>query len=490
MVATAAAATAPSVVNKLSVKPGGVDPLGLRQINFQLMDLVFPGFNNVARHIRPFTVVAWAWRRAAEIAGSTGDAAVSVDQMLDFTSRIEVIFAWSQFLADREADLPGRDVLAGLLSKESFRFGGPEWKKLRNGRVNSTALTAAITYGPALKSLKWVAANPENRAVLLPIDRESEYLDALHACLEPALEHPAFSSFGEVEVSADDVAAWADLWTLDNPTEAEKRASQTRVFGDMAAKERAAAFELMKAAYDTGDHENIPAMRARMAAPDTWEGLSAAAQAGGRAWREVQARQLFRLSLEGLFYWITRWLGGRALGVEDIASQFVELATGTIPDNATPWLASSVYPSAGLVECLEHLDVALSEDLGDMPAAILAGLATSLAEAPEEARGFESIDRLPLARAARQAEGWGGLLPSDFMSRVVSDWVLAQHTYWAVGRGLQDARARGKSILRLKLILEDGGWTNVPGTIQSRPNPTPDRLGTALSLAAEAGALN
>ena len=38
---------------------GGVDALGLRQINFDLMDQVLPGLNNVARHIRPFVAVAW-----------------------------------------------------------------------------------------------------------------------------------------------------------------------------------------------------------------------------------------------------------------------------------------------------------------------------------------------------------------------------------------------------------------------------------------------
>lgn len=50
---------------ELDISPGGVDPLGLRQINFQLMDLVLPGLNNVARHITPYTLIAWAWRRAA-----------------------------------------------------------------------------------------------------------------------------------------------------------------------------------------------------------------------------------------------------------------------------------------------------------------------------------------------------------------------------------------------------------------------------------------
>jgi hypothetical protein len=45
------------------------------------------------------------------------------------------------------------------------------------------------------------------------------------------------------------------------------------------------------------------------------------------------------------------------------------------------------------------------------------------------------------------------------------------------------ARAHGKTILRLKVVLEDGGWTLAPGVSQgSFPVPTADRLRTALTL--------
>jgi hypothetical protein len=68
LTARAAAVTEPGFTPAAVPKLGGVDPLGLRQINFDLMDLVFPGLNNVARHIRPFVVVTWAWRRANQLA--------------------------------------------------------------------------------------------------------------------------------------------------------------------------------------------------------------------------------------------------------------------------------------------------------------------------------------------------------------------------------------------------------------------------------------
>jgi hypothetical protein len=86
--------------------------------------------NNVARHIRPFVVVAWACRRAARLAGDKDADRIPVDDLVDFVNRIEVIYAWSQILRNPEVELPGRQFLARLLRVESTIFGGPEWKKL------------------------------------------------------------------------------------------------------------------------------------------------------------------------------------------------------------------------------------------------------------------------------------------------------------------------------------------------------------------------
>lgn len=44
-------------------------------------------------------------------------------------------------------------------------------------------------------------------------------------------------------------------------------------------------------------------------------------------------------------------------------------------------------------------------------------------------------------------------------------------------------------LLRLRIILDEGGWINTPGSQVVPPRPTPDRLKTALSLAHECGLL-
>ena len=42
--------------------------------------------------------------------------------------------------------------------------------------------------------------------------------------------------------------------------------------------------------------------------------------------------------------------------------------------------------------------------------------------------------------------------------------------------------------MRLRIILDEGGWTLTPGApVGAPPQPTPDRLHTAITLARECG---
>ncbi|WYK04059.1 hypothetical protein DWF04_013420 [Cereibacter sphaeroides f. sp. denitrificans] len=104
----------PVAASRLAI--GGVDPLGLRQINFGLMDQVLPDLNNVARHVRPYIVMAWAWRRVRTIVKSTGVKGAEDEQMRDFVDRLEEIYASSQFLHMPQSDLPGRQAIQELMT--------------------------------------------------------------------------------------------------------------------------------------------------------------------------------------------------------------------------------------------------------------------------------------------------------------------------------------------------------------------------------------
>jgi len=150
-------------------KFGGVDPLGLRQINFDLMDEVLPGLNNVARHIRPFVVVAWAWRRANQLAQSQGSKTISLDRLQDFVDRIEVIYVWSQLLKDPKADLPGRSVLSSLLKTATSNRNRPlSWQAAMLTRPTKTNNKAISACGWRCMPTGWVISAPPPNGLIAP----------------------------------------------------------------------------------------------------------------------------------------------------------------------------------------------------------------------------------------------------------------------------------------------------------------------------------
>ena len=163
---------------------------------------------------------------------------------------------------------------------------------------------------------------------------------------------------------------------------------------------------------------------------------------------------------------------------------FGELGKTRLPKTAGTWLLDK-GDNGNPVEVLTAIRSAL-RSREELAAAIIAGLRHSLQEAPTEALDFETFDRLPLARARKDAECWRDLTPREFFIRALETWIMAQHTYWCVNRGLSDARGRGKTILRLRVVMDEGGWTQTPGTtLGNPPEPTPDRLDSAISLLGE-----
>lgn len=491
LTARAAAATEPGFTPATVPKLGDIDPLGLRQINFDLMDLVFPGLNNVARHIRPFVVATWACRRANQLAQNQGKRTIVVDQLLDFVDRIDVIYVWSQFLSDPSADLPGRRVLTNLLQAHEWTFGGAAWRTRRQIRRYSTALTAPINYGPALKVLGWVERHPEHPEILLPTPAAAPALDAFEARITDRLNHPAFSKFGSVTVTAAEARRWSKAWALDRPTKAEKDVMREMLFGSSAPVCRQHAGDLMIAAARYFSTKKAEVVSAGMSGPPSRFSPPAALLEIRDAWRTLQVRQLFRLSLEALLHWTLTVVDDSPKTTEALIESFLDQVTGARRyGGGRAWLAAVRPQNTGPTELIAEILAALDGALDDLPKAIMRGLAFCLAEVPGKENAFERPDRLPLLRARREVQARENTSPADFVRHIVESWVLAQHVYWSVGRGLADARAQSKTLLRLKVVLDEGGWALAPGVSPgSPPQPTRDRLETMLTLAAECGLL-
>jgi hypothetical protein len=491
MKAAAAESEGPGFPPASVPKFGGVDPLGLRQINFDLMDEVLPGLNNVARHIRPFVVVAWAWRRANQLAQSQGSKTISLDRLQDFVDRIEVIYVWSQLLKDSKADLPGRSVLSSLLKADKWTFGGVNWQQRRKVRRYSTALSAPINYGPGLKMLGWVTRHTEYSDVLIPTAAAGPALDAFERQMSKHLGHPAFSKFGAVTVTASEAEEWSQDWALDAVTSLEGKAMAGMLFGATAAQCRQLVGQLILSAVADSSTTDAESLRTTMAGSPssfvppqhlrkTWEDF-----------RRLQIRQLFRLSLEALFHWTLGNLGEKPKEIDALVAAFMsQLPAAAKKQNAGKWLRAGLPAHTGPTELIKRIDLALKGSAaGDLAPSIVAGLALCLTEASTGETRFERQDRLPVFRAQQELSVRAESAVDEFLRHVFESWILAQHVYWSVGRGLADARAGGKTLLRLRVILDEGGWTLARGALRSPPVPTADRLHTALSLAHESALL-
>ena len=161
-------------------------------------------------------------------------------------------------LLDPQADLPGSQVLSKIVRADKpYRFGGAEWKKRCEDRRDSTALTAPINYGPGLKTLGWVEVHEQSSDVLIPTPATTKVLDAFEAQIADRLNHPAFSQFGPVEVSPEEVRVWAKGWAMDRVTKAEKRFMAEVLVGSKAPNERqlGGALVLEAARYSLGEEE-------------------------------------------------------------------------------------------------------------------------------------------------------------------------------------------------------------------------------------------
>lgn len=305
---------------------GGVDPLGLRQINFELMDQVLPDLNNVARHIRPYIVMAWAWRRVRTIVKTTGMKGANAEQMRDFVDRIEAIYAWSQFLHQPQSDLPGRQAMQELMTAPKYHFGGGQWAARRDMRRESTGIISPLNYGPTLRTLEWLVPVESAAGVFQPDPALDLVLDEFEEAIRTELAHEAFNKFGPVTVTREDAARWSTLWSLEGITDSERDTTFSRLIEKGASKARREGIELLLAAHEDLA-ETVPtadALRTRMAdLSDAWR-ISALRPGISMQWRELQVRQLFRLVLEGLFYWTIGTLLKGPMTTQQIVRKFLD----------------------------------------------------------------------------------------------------------------------------------------------------------------------
>lgn len=475
-----------SLVEPAGTGGGGVDPLGLRQINFDLMNEVFPGLNNVARHIRPFTVVTWAWRRTISLARERA-VRLHVSDHEDFVARIEVAFIWSmlQKYDSGDVDLPGKQLISSRWGEASrIRFGDDAWIDFVKARRNSTALTAAINYGPGLRALDFLVDDLDQPRVRIPGTATDAVLDSFETRLGPMLKHKLFRGWDTCTLKRSAAEEWADIWDMDDLLDEERTAMSDRLIGERASLNRRGGFKMLTQSLADVEVDGEGAARHEL-----YDNDDAAIADEVLLWRRVQVRQAFRLALEALFEWMVAEIDGGTLTTNALVARLLERSECEAGATAREWFEAMTSDGISPVEAMDTLQACFPTGVGVAEAA-LTTLAIAVMCDPVLYDRSERRERLPIAHAAADLARYADESPECFLEHAIESWIIAQHTYWSVGRGLADARAGAKRILRLRLVLEPGGWRVTRGRgSRGMPRPTPDRLRTSMSLAAESGLL-
>ncbi len=502
------------VVDDLKADESGVDPVGLRQINLDLMDDAIPGINNVTQHVRPYTFMAWAAWKASRMAEAEGIDDPSV--IADLVDRYEALYAWSHLIAGRP--FRGAVVLKRTITRrekgEPFVFEGAAWDEYRRTR---TSFMAPTEYGPSIKSMRYMSTDSMKIA--------REVLPAVHdfdAAVSQLLPDFLFA-VAPPSVTDEDVTPFAVSLPVDQPSVVEMQVFR-QMFHEIGSSEDAGSARRRKASLDlvrgllqqTGPC-GIDDLRRRFATRELADAGGDVDQIGISATLLclLQARQLQRLATEAMLLWLERLLSENRVGnlfqpkpSEEIIARAHEAARAgddayaaaasigdfllavEIEGEAAGWPAAAAGKSTDVVSLLADLIEAQRKDITRVPAlaarsfAIVRAVANAFHDHPMPEGLADAIegrpDRLPMGLMSRRLEAMADRPLMFIWREIVESWVIGQHVHWSAVRG-------GDGKKRLRIGLEGDGWMKVRRGSSGVFEPTGDRLHTMLSLGISCG---
>ncbi|MYM92379.1 hypothetical protein [Duganella vulcania] len=494
----------------------GVDFLGLRAINLQMMDELLPGMNNVADRVRPFSLLAWTiWVYEEHYRGSV--AGMKASEYAQFREKVEVLFIFSQRVKGLAVSgIAGADQRMEHRLTTSLRFEDM-------GRSQSTTIISALNYGPGLKGDNGyaIAYPSDNVSGVFFVTKAGETMaKALDAQLRAELadQHYTFlRKIDKVKLATSDVEAFAQAWRLDALRPDETSAFWHRMYPAASTRiqeqSRVATIDLISAVLERESAPmSVSDIRFAMTSAPL-HALPAAVDQTRWRWRALQLRQAQRLCMEVLFGALERYIWQHGA---HSSHAFAVAMSAAIARAQPSWQSESLLAArsahyrakAGNADAL--FACAMHDPQCDVVgrAQTLAGAVRALTLADDTI--CEALDllvlvavhvehmmatpglskyvvhpapsRLPLAWWAayfRERCAWPA---RDFLESLIENCLVSQHL------GVAASRTRADST-RMRLSIDDVGIGSLLlGEDQCwRPRLTRDRLETCLSLMFECG---
>ena len=221
--------SSPFFVPPYEPEHGGVDFLGLRQANLDMMATCLPGINNVTVYIRAFSLLSWIHWKFHELTAAKGQTQVSNRAIREFSERIEVLFTWGHVL-NSLGGIPGTRAKPPKTTDRAVPLTFSDWK-----RSDDTSLMAAVQYGPASKTVGGLG-------FLDPVEGGLYRACGEGVCLAKAIDRTISTCIGahllRLEAqkgTEDDAINLLSGWSVLTPSNEERAAFRKAFFDDSMA---------------------------------------------------------------------------------------------------------------------------------------------------------------------------------------------------------------------------------------------------------------
>lgn len=508
----------PFIVPPLTHARGGVDFLGLRQVNLDLMAECLPGVSNTTRHIRPFSLLCWIhWKYHRELVEQKRKTAAKRELRL-FQEKAETLFTWGHQLRKLRG-VPGTNSKCPGGDGGWVELSFDAWKR----SPKNTSLQAAVQYGPAMKSRIGLGFAEIVEGGFFHVTSSGETLaNALDARLSRSSAYELVGDLSGRKARARDAEELIKAWQVDEPSRKERDHFRSVLFDASRVDEDsslgirtatiAAIAEALRASRTGLEEEEIRRAIAWQRIPGGRRvKLGGTSATNSRRWLVLQVRQAQRAALEGFLAWCeTRMLNGTR-SLDDFHKALLEglldepfskggeaTCAATLASFQRPFGSEEKYHEACARDsdrCFFSLMDELFEVLDENPlTAVLPasklliatlGMTSWLKQAEEElsqAITHGGVDRISLSYQLEHFSRFEDRPFSDFLCDILERWVISQHMSVATRRF--DGRSQ-----RLRFAFDEQGLEFLAEK-PMEPMVSADHLSATLSLMSESGIVN
>ena len=342
----------PFFVPRFDPPTGGVDFLGLRQVNLALAFECLPSINNVTVYVRPFSLLSWIFWKFHELVARSGKSSFKNSELRAYQERAETLFTWGHVL-NGVGGIPGTDAKPPDLVGGKIGLKFDDWGR----SAENTSLLAAVQYGPAAKTVGGLGfLDPVEQGVLKTCGKGVALATALDSELRKTRGYRLLNTLAETRATAAEAQELFSAWSVLSPTAAERRAFR-EVFFDAAAIGAASdigkrsstlsiAMAVLMRAGEPIDSDVVRQGMVNLRVKNRSIRLTDELMPTWYQWAVLQVRQTQRIALEALLAWAEWQIMSRGVRTTDSLADIAvrELRESADPQVKAPSLEAAISP--------------------------------------------------------------------------------------------------------------------------------------------------